>query len=270
MLGALLVAGCTEPPPSVTLTATNPPSAQEANALVQQQLTALGANPDLCLKDFSWPVTEVLTWSAEGTSPDVTSSEDRSLLQDLETVGLVKGVVVSQAAQVNQTAVQLYSVRYSLTPAAAPWVKEVNSPDFTQNGSPVPHKALCFGKLITTHIHVVPVILDARGSQATAWKNNMDNRARAYVSFTEGPDHSFEDAEAAIRQAAQRDVATGNTLHKQHDAFERLRDRARAYPGRARLYLIKDGDGAWQALTDDAAAGELYYERDKWPATAED
>jgi hypothetical protein len=192
----LLLAGCAEQPAPTTLTAAAGPSDSEANALVQKHLAALGAGLDLCLKDFAWPVTEDLTLGRDSAQPNVDSAEDLRLMQELETVGLAKSVVVRQPLTVNGTPVQVYGISYSLTPAAAPWLKDVSGPDFTKGGKQVPHKAVCFGKVIATHVQVLHAKLDGKGSQATAWKNDMDGLTRAYVRYTEKPDHPFADVEA--------------------------------------------------------------------------
>jgi hypothetical protein len=265
----LLLAGCAEQPAPTTLTAAAGPSDSEANALVQKHLTALGAGLDLCLKDFAWPVTEDLTLGRDSAQPNVDSAEDLRLMQELETVGLAKSVVIRQALTVNNTPVQVYSISYSLTPAAAPWLKDVSSPDFTKGGKQVPHKAICFGKIVATHVQVLHARLDAKDSQATAWKNDMDGLTRAYVRYTEEPDHRFADVEADIKKATHVTGAKGSSsMDKQEAAFQKLREHAGAYSAEPVLYLERDGNSPWQALTEDAAVYDMTTTRNLWPAAA--
>jgi hypothetical protein len=266
----LLLAGCAEQPAPTTLTAAAGPSDSDANALVQKHLASLGGGLDLCLKDFAWPVTENLTLGRDSAQPNVDSAEDLRLMQELETVGLAKSVVIRQALTVNNTPVQVYSVSYSLTPAAAPWLKDVSSPDFTQGGKQVPHKTICFGKIVATHVQVLHAQLDGKGSQATAWRNDMDGLTRAYVRYTEEPDRPFTTVEADIKKATHVTGAKEiSSMEEKEAAFRKLRERAGAYSAEPVLYLERDGSHPWQALTEDAAMYDMTTTRDLWPAARE-
>jgi hypothetical protein len=245
------------------LKAATPPSVDDLARLMKQDAAFWDGQPS-CLPGNVWPVRVNLTHVLD-RGYDVYNKEvlpDLQLLHALETVGLVKGTVLTEKDKAYGTQVMTYAISYNLTEAAQPWVKSVPTPG-RPAGNAETLQVLCFGKHLPSNPQNPTMVIGNKTQTASAWQRVGSPDTRAYLRYTLTPQPAFSVTEAALRKAAHIPSPQTPAEQRKIEAAYQLIDRDAGIDVQTSVIKVwRQGQGPWQIYNQSLQTQEDWL---NWP-----
>lgn len=245
------------------LKAATPPGAEDLARLMKQDAAFWDGRPS-CLPGNVWPVRVNLTHVLD-RGYDVYNKEvlpDLQLLHALETVGLVKGTVLTEKNTAYGTPVTTYAISYALTEAAQPWVKSVPTPSKLA-GKAETLQVLCFGKHLPMNPQSPTMVIGNKTQTASAWQTVGSPDTRAYLRYTLSPQPDFSVTEGALRKAVHIPTSQTPAEQRKIQAAYRLIDKDAGIDAQTTVIKVwRQGNGPWQIYSQALQTQEDWL---NWP-----